>query len=41
MSATSLLFLLIGVFIILNAGNFVQVIQGKAHVSFVGQGTRG
>lgn len=29
MSATGLLFVLIGVFIIINAGNLVSVVQGK------------
>lgn len=40
MSATSLLFVLIAIFIILNAGNLAQVVQGKAKFSFQGTGSR-
>lgn len=40
MSATSLLFILIALFIIFNAGNLAQVAQGKAHFTFTGTGSR-
>lgn len=40
MSATALLLVLIGIFIILNAGNFAAVVQGKAKLTFVGEGER-
>jgi hypothetical protein len=35
MNATQLLFLLIGVFIVVNAGNFLQVFEGKAKINVV------
>jgi len=40
MSATALLLVLVGIFIILNARNFTDVIQGRAHITFVGKGER-
>lgn len=40
MNATALLLVIIGVFIILNAGNLAQVVQGNAHFSFQGSGSR-
>ncbi len=39
MNATGLLFLIVGVFVIVNAGNFLQVIQGKAKIN-VATGSR-
>jgi hypothetical protein len=35
MNATQLLFLLVGVFVIANAGNFLQVFEGKATINVV------
>ncbi len=40
MSATSLLFIIIGVFVIFNAGNIAQVLQGNAKVNYTGAGKR-
>lgn len=34
MNATGLLLLLVGVFIIINVGNFLQVLQGKAKIGY-------
>lgn len=36
MTAVSVLLLLIGIFILLNASNFVKVIQGKAKINWTG-----
>jgi hypothetical protein len=33
MNATQLLFLIVGIFVIVNAGNFLQVFQGKAKIN--------
>ncbi len=39
MSAIQLLFLVVGIFVIVNAGNFLQVFQGKAKIA-VATGSR-
>ncbi len=35
MKATGILFLLVAIFVIINAGNLSDVIQGKAHFNFI------
>ena len=35
MTATSFLLILIGIFIILNSGNFVKVLKGEATINFL------
>ena len=38
MTSTSILLILVGIFVLLNASNFVKVFKGEAKLSFLGGG---
>ena len=39
MTSTSILLILVGIFVLLNASNFVKVFKGEAKLSFIGGST--